>query len=199
MLERTPVRGNMENEILILSIYQPPSCDFAPKTIDGISGMRTFCFRSSMSFLAAVCMLGAGVAGAAASEDPPGSSAISLVLNKAKVLQLPPNAVTIVVGNPIVADVTMLKRTKHMILTGKGFGETNLIALDAQGRSVGESLIRVTAPTKNLIVQRGMERETWDCTPRCQPTFSLGDATKFSSESSAQIQSRNNAVGAPAR
>lgn len=152
-----------------------------------------------MSFIAAIFILGLGVAGAVASEDPPASSAISLVLNKAKVLQLPSNAVTIVVGNPIVADVTMLKRSKHMILTGKGFGETNLIALDAQGRSVGESLIRVTAPTKNLIVQRGMERETWDCTPRCQPTFSLGDSTRFAGENAAQIQTRNSAIGAPQR
>jgi hypothetical protein len=133
--------------------------------------------------------------GSAAAQNAQSSEAILLVLNKAKVLQLPANATTVIVGNPSVADVTLVRRTKHMVLTGKGFGETNLIALDSQGRSVGESIIRVTAPGTNLIVQRGMERETWDCSPRCQPTFSLGDSSKFASENASQMQMRNSTVG----
>jgi hypothetical protein len=137
--------------------------------------------------------------GAAHAEDAQPSEPIQLILNKAKVLQLPSNAVTVIVGNPAVADVTMIRRSKHMVLTGKGFGETNLIALDSQGRSVGESVIRVAAPTHSLIVQRGMERETWDCSPRCQPTFSLGDSTKFASDNAAQMQARNSSVGGSAQ
>ncbi len=140
-----------------------------------------------------------GAVGPAKAQEPAASDSIVLLLNKAKILQLPSSAVTIVVGNPAVADVTMLRRSKQMILTGKGFGETNLIALDAQGRSVGESIIRVTASSQGLVVQRGMERETWDCSPRCQPTFSLGDASKFASENAAQIQARNASVGSGAR
>ena len=133
--------------------------------------------------------------GAAFAQDAPSSEAIQIVLNRAKVLQLPANATTVIVGNPAVADVTMMRRTKQMVLTGKGFGETNLIALDSQGRSVGESVIRVTAPSNSLVIQRGMDRETWDCSPRCQPTFSLGDSTKFASENAAQMQARNSSVG----
>ena len=132
---------------------------------------------------------------AAHAQDAQPSETIQIVLNRAKVLQLPANASTVIVGNPAVADVTMVRRTKQMVLTGKGFGETNLIALDAQGRSVGESVIRVTAPTNNLVVQRGMDRETWDCSPKCQPTFSLGDSSKFASENAAQMQARNGSVG----
>ena len=128
-------------------------------------------------------------------QDAQPSESIHLVLNKAKVLQLPANASTVVVGNPAVADVTIVRRTKYMVLTGKGFGETNLIALDSQGRAVGESLIRVSAGTNSMIVQRGTERETWDCTPRCQPTFSLGDSGKYASENAGQMQSRNASVG----
>jgi hypothetical protein len=58
-----------------------------------------------------------------------------------------------------------------------------------------ESMIRVSASTNSMIVQRGMERETWDCSPRCQPTFSLGDSNKFASENAGQMQSRNSSVG----
>ncbi|MFN3889458.1 MAG: pilus assembly protein N-terminal domain-containing protein [Beijerinckiaceae bacterium] len=161
--------------------------------------MRGFGLRSLPGAL--VLGLGAALihAGGAQAQDAPASDAIHLVLNRAKVLQLPPNAVTVVVGNPAVADVTLVRRTKNMVLTGKGFGETNLIALDGQGRSVGESIIRVSASSQGLIVQRGMERETWDCSPRCQPTFSLGDSVKFASENAAQMQARNASVGVSAQ
>lgn len=160
---------------------------------------NSFVLLSVRSGAIALCVALSTAAGAVKAEDAPGAEAIVLLLNKAKILQLPASAVTIVVGNPAVADVTMLRRSRQMILTGKGFGETNLIALDAQGRSVGESVIRVTNSSRGLVVQRGMERETWDCSPRCQPTFSLGDANKFASENAAQIQARNASVGTGAR
>lgn len=121
-----------------------------------------------------------------------------VVLNQAKVIQLPEGATTVILGNPAIADVTLMRNTKSMILTGKGFGETNLIALDAKGKSVGESLLRVVGPGSGLVVQRGLERETWDCAPRCQPTLMLGDSTKFASEAAGQIQLRNGAT-TPAR
>ena len=40
-----------------------------------------------------------------------------------------------ILGNPMIADVTMLKDTNAMVITGKGFGQTNLIAIDSAGRS----------------------------------------------------------------
>lgn len=164
--------------------------------------------RSNVFHLARFCalpMLGAAfvgfvvlTSGAHAAEPVRQSSSapsqIVVMLNQAKVIQLPEGASTVIVGNPMIADVTLLRNTKNMILTAKGFGETNLIALDGQGRSVGESMLRVTAPTSGLVVQRGLERETWDCTPRCQPTLMLGDSTKFATEAVGQIQLRNGAT-----
>lgn len=153
--------------------------------------MRSFPLRRLDARVWALTAAVVATAGVAHGQDAQPAEAIRLVMNKATVLQLPRNAATVIVGNPSVADVTVIRRTKHMVLTGKGFGETNLIALDSQGRSVGESVIRVAAPAHGLIVQRGMERETWDCSPRCQPTFSLGDSAKFASENAAQMQTRN--------
>lgn len=139
-----------------------------------------------------------GSASMAAEPVKPSASApaqIVVVINQAKVIQLPEGASTVIVGNPTIADVTLLRNTKNMILTAKGYGETNLIALDGQGRAVGESMLRVTAPNSGLVVQRGLERETWDCTPRCQPTMMLGDSTRFATEAVGQIQMRNGATG----
>ncbi|PSC06249.1 pilus assembly protein [Alsobacter soli] len=110
----------------------------------------------------------------------------------AQVLKLPPKATTIVIGNPMIADVAVQKNGS-MVLTGKAYGETNLIAQDASGAVIGESKIRVEAATDNMvIVQRGMERETYSCAPRCQPTLSLGDQKQHFESVGAQTTARNN-------
>lgn len=115
---------------------------------------------------------------------------IEVVLDQAKVLQLPANTSTVIIGNPVIADVSMLRRTNQMVLTGKGYGETNMIALDSEGNAIGESTVRVTGSTHGLIVQRGMTRETYSCNPRCQPTLNLGDDEKFMTGTAGQIRAR---------
>jgi Flp pilus assembly secretin CpaC len=125
-------------------------------------------------------------AGAALAAD-----VISVKIDQAKIVELPENTSTIIIGNPVVADVTMLKKNNRMILTGKSFGSTNLIALDSGGNALGESIIQVSAEQKGLVVQRGLERETWDCSPRCQPTIAAGDSTKYLGETAGQIKQHN--------
>lgn len=134
------------------------------------------------------------VAGAAHAQKA-ANETIVVMLDRATILQLPQNAVTVIIGNPSVADVTMIKKSNQMVLTGKGFGQTNMIALDSTGKSVGESNIRVVENKSNIVVQRGMERESWDCSPRCNPTVSLGDAPRFMTETIGQSQARNGSMG----
>jgi hypothetical protein len=117
---------------------------------------------------------------------------IEVVLDQVKIIQLPENAVTLVIGNPLVVDVTMLRGNNKLILTGKGFGQTQIVALNAAGEAIGESLVKVSADdTKNLVVQRGLERESYHCNQRCQLTYALGDSTRHMGETAGQIQSRN--------
>lgn len=116
---------------------------------------------------------------------------IEVVLDKAKIVRMPPHAETIVVGNPIIADVTTLKSNGLVVVTGKGFGETNLIFLDHAGEAIEEASVRVQSSPSLIVVQRGLSQESYACQPRCQPTVSLGDATEFLKDSSSQITSRN--------
>lgn len=157
------------------------------------------CHSSRPSVLwASRCFVGVilfvNVAGAANAQKA-ANETIVVALDRATILQLPQNAVTIIIGNPSVADVTMIKKSNQMVLTGKGFGQTNLIALDSTGKSVGESNIRVVENKTNIVVQRGMERESWDCSPRCNPTVSLGDAPRFMTETIGQAQARTGSMG----
>jgi len=116
---------------------------------------------------------------------------LQVVLDQAKVLKMPVNAQTVIIGNPIVADVTILKN-HSMVLTGKGFGVTNMIALDSQGNPVAESMIEVSsAKDKVLVLQRGMDRESYSCVPECMPSIAPGDAATFTSGAVSSITSRN--------
>ena len=116
---------------------------------------------------------------------------VTVTLDKAALVRMPPKAITLVVGNPSIADITVLKNNGMMVITGKSYGETNLIAVDLDGNPVAESIIRVTSGADAmLVVQRGAERETYNCAPRCLPVVQLGDGKVFA-DAVGQIQSRN--------
>lgn len=105
---------------------------------------------------------------------------ISVVIDQAHLVDLPAGTSTLIIGNPTIADVTMIgARGSRMVLTPKAFGETNFIALDADGKPLTESTIRVVAGTDAMIVQRGMERQSYACAPKCQATEKLGDDAKY--------------------
>jgi Flp pilus assembly secretin CpaC len=134
---------------------------------------------------AAVCASLAAAAPAFA-EDP-----LRVTVDQAKIYKLPDTARTLIIGNPMIADVTLLKTGSTMIVTGKGFGETNMIALDSAGATVKELNIVVVGDSRALVVQRGMDRQSYTCAPRCQPTAVLGDDSKFFSDVTAEMQAHN--------
>lgn len=118
-------------------------------------------------------------------------STVTVSVDNAKVIRLPERTATVIVGNPIIADVS-LQRNGVVVLTGKSFGSTNLIALDAAGTMLAESAISVRAGSPSVVtVQRGLERESYSCTPACQPAVQLGDAQRYFTEVSAQTGQRN--------
>ncbi|MFY9291101.1 MAG: pilus assembly protein N-terminal domain-containing protein [Methylorubrum rhodinum] len=137
----------------------------------------------------AALMLLATVDGASANEPVP-QSVVSVSVDNAKVIRLPEKTATVIVGNPLIADIT-LQRNGVVVLTGKSFGSTNLIALDHKGTMLAESTISVQAPQASIItVQRGLDRESYSCTPNCQPSVQLGDAQKYFADTSAQAEQR---------
>ncbi len=54
-------------------------------------------------------------------------------MNQARLLKLPDGVATLVIGNPAIADAT-LQAGGLLVITGKSFGRTNLIALDSAAR-----------------------------------------------------------------
>src|SRR5690349_18160536 len=61
------------------------------------------------------------------------ADSIEVGLDQAQVMRLPSGVATIVIGNPLIADGS-LQAGNLMVVTGKGYGTTNLMALDRSGR-----------------------------------------------------------------
>src|SRR2546426_5480673 len=105
----------------------------------------------------------------------PAPETVAVNVDQAKLVRLPGKVSTIVVGNPMIADVT-LQPGGIVVVTGKGYGATNFIALDRAGEVLVDRLIQVEGPSDQLVtVYRGVERESYSCMPVCQRRVTLGD------------------------
>src|SRR5215468_7877973 len=105
--------------------------------------------------------------------------AVAVSVDQAKLVRLPGKVATIVVGNPLIADVT-LQPGGIIVVTGKGYGATNFIALDRAGEILVDRVIQVEGPTDQLVtVYRGVERESYSCLPICQRRVTLGDGGDY--------------------
>ena len=67
---------------------------------------------------------------------------LSINVDQAQIMHLPEKIATIVIGNPLIADAT-LQSGGILVVTGKGYGATNLLALDRSGRVVMEKTVQV--------------------------------------------------------
>jgi Flp pilus assembly secretin CpaC len=137
--------------------------------------------------LAVAAMLGPFAAWAEATPD-----AIAVNVDQAKLVKLPGKVSTIVVGNPLIADVT-LQNGGILVVTGKGYGATNFIAMDGRGEILVDRQIQVEGPTAEelVTVYRGVDRETYSCTPVCQRRVTLGDGDTYFKAVSDQANALN--------
>ena len=77
-------------------------------------------------------------------------------------------AANIIVGDPSVADVTVID-AHSVILLGKGSGATDVLVTDRAGRTLLDDHIMV-APSDSGVVtlHRGTSAMDYSCSPRCQ-------------------------------
>ena len=125
---------------------------------------------------------------ASAAPDP---DRIAVNVDQAKLVKLPGGIATIVVGNPLMADVT-LQNGGVVVVTGKGYGATNFIALDRTGQVLVDRQIQVEGPSDQLVtVYRGIDRETYSCMPVCQRRITVGDGETYFKATMDQAGSLN--------
>ncbi|QTK79943.1 Pilus Subunit Transmembrane Protein [Agrobacterium tumefaciens] len=89
-------------------------------------------------------------------------------MNHARVLRLDRAVSKVIVGNSKVADATVADATT-IVLTGRSFGTTNLVLLDADGNPIVDERILVSIDEGNTVrVFRQTERTVLSCTPNCE-------------------------------
>lgn len=150
---------------------------------------RVFCRAVVISLIAMMAITGTAHAA---------GDNLTVVLDQAKLVKLPERVATIIIGNPLIADVS-LQSGGLMVVTGKSYGKTNLIALDRAGATLLEKSIEVRAARDGVVVvYRGMERESYSCIPLCERRNTLGDTSSFFDATLAQSVGRSaQAQGSP--
>ncbi len=95
--------------------------------------------------------------------------------DQAKLVRLPEPAANIIIGNPSIADVTLQSSTL-LVITGKTFGVTNLIVLNADDRIILSERLMVQADEQKVVsLNRGGSTTTYNCVPKCEPVIKIGD------------------------
>ncbi len=151
--------------------------------IIAVGPMKLFINKIFFSFIfiiSSIIISSAGVKAQNANNDEAG--VLSVHVNMARVLRINSPASTIIIGNPGIADVT-IQDAQTLILTGKSYGQTNLIVLDSAGNPIADTLVEVIQTSDDVVtVYMGMARTTLSCEPICQPTVMLGDNNEYTSQ-----------------
>lgn len=132
--------------------------------------------------LAAACLVPAGTALA--------SDQMLVEVDRAQLLRLDQPAASVIIGNPVIADAAI--QDQHMlVITGKSFGSTNLIVLDRNGKEIFSRVLEVRMAEKAVVtMHRGVARNSYSCSPTCEPTLRSGDAKPYFDEVKEQIVGR---------
>jgi len=107
------------------------------------------------------------VAGAACAQARP----LAVQIDQSARVQLRAPAGSVIVGNPQIADVTVVD-ANTLFITGRGYGVTEIVAVDALGRTVFQSQVVVSAgDVGNVRVWRGAQATEMACGASCSPTI----------------------------
>jgi Pilus formation protein N terminal region len=110
---------------------------------------------------------------------PAGAEDLVVRYDQSQLLRMPRAVSEIIVGNPSIADVTV-QSGNMLVVTGKTFGITNIIALDAEKNVIQDQRIVVERDDRGIVnVSRAGQRQSFSCTPNCAPTIMIGDEAAY--------------------
>ena len=123
----------------------------------------------------------------------PAARALDLRLepDQSKLIALAGQPATVVVGNPVYADVSVLD--KKILVQGRSFGRTSVIVLDSDGKQIANLTVTVANTSANrLTVYKNGARYSYLCLPDCERTLNVGDDSAAMSSLASQINQKLN-------
>ena len=113
----------------------------------------------------------------AAPLSPAWAQTLNVEIDRSVRLGLMGSAASVIVGNPAIADVTVVD-SNTLFVTGKGYGVTEVVAVDGVGRTIFQGEVVVTGgSTGSVRVWRGAQATEMACAASCAPSIRNGSAT----------------------
>ncbi len=104
---------------------------------------------------------------------------IGVAVDQAKMVALARPAKMLFVGNPTIADISIID-SRHAFVLGKTFGVTNLIALDAEGRQISNQQITVSNGHDAVTVNVASGQFNYSCSrAHCESMPRPGDVATY--------------------
>ena len=136
-----------------------------------------FAQSRSLRGAAAVAMLATVVT--VASGPAKATDDLIVKYDQSQLLRLPRPAAEIIIGNPAIADISV-QSGNLLVITGKTFGITNIIALDADRNVIQDQRVLVKRDEVKVVnLHRGAQRQSYNCTPQCNPSITVGDEQAY--------------------
>lgn len=99
------------------------------------------------------------------------SNSVNVEIDRSTRVQLGGVAASVIVGNPQIADVTVVD-ANTLFITGKGYGVTEVVAVDGIGRTLFQRQVVVTGgSTGSVRVWRGARATEMACASSCAPSI----------------------------
>ncbi len=113
---------------------------------------------------------------------------MSVEIDRSSRVQLSGAASSVIVGNPQIADVSVVD-ANTLFITGKGYGVTEVVAVDAIGRTLFQREVVVTGgSTGSVRVWRGGQATEMACAASCAPSVrAAGDTGAVGSPSAPTV------------
>ena len=100
---------------------------------------------------------------------------VSVALDHSERLNVHGAAANVVVGNPAVADVTVVDSHTLYVL-GRSYGSTGVTITDALGRTLYAGDVTVVRPLNSVSIYRGVARADFACAQTCAEAKSAAAA-----------------------
>ena len=142
--------------------------------------MAIWMIRRATIAAALAALLAMQVSVAKADENPSEGESrsgghMTIGVDEARIVRLNRSAGAIIVGNPLIADVAV-QENGIIVVVGKNYGTTNLIALDQAGKELTSLDLTVRTSGRNAVsLFRGTGRHSLNCSPRCEMELDVGD------------------------
>jgi Flp pilus assembly secretin CpaC len=115
------------------------------------------------------------------------SGALNVEIDRSARVQLRGAASSVIVGNPQIADVTVVD-ANTLFIVGKGYGVTEVVAVDGVGRTLFQREVVVTGGSTGTVrVWRGAQATEMACSASCSPSVRRAEAGQSPGAAAAPV------------